>query len=187
MFLKSLSVFILEPTSSPRRTRRFSAVNSRAQLASGLLQLFDHLVDIVLIRGRRRKCRLQDVGDDAPAIDHEPVWIVLHPTSPPQSSAGNAVDRRRPSSRVRKGRGENQAFLLAEWPFAAAEKPVLFFERPRSMGIQGQYHEGVGPEFFDLVLPEAQLRLLVHSAPSAVEGGEVDGDGFLAENRGQFK
>src|SRR5262249_17065888 len=162
-------------------------IRSGSTLPRRLFQLLYHLIDIVLISRRGRKRRFQNVRDVSFSVDYKPVRIVFHPAAPPQGAARNAVKRGCTTGRVRQGRGENQAFFLAEWPFAASEQQVLFFEDSGSIRIQRHHHIGGRAQFFDAVFLEAQLRLLVHSAASAVEGSEIDGDGLFAEHRRQLE
>src|SRR5262245_1946754 len=162
-------------------------IRSGSTLPRRLFQLLDHLLDIVLIRRRRRKRRFQNVGDVPFSVDDKPVRIILHPAAPPQGAARNAVKRGDTTGRVGQGRGEDQAFFLAEGPFAASKQPVLLFEDSGSIPIQRHHLIGGRAQFFDAVFLEAQLRLLVHSAASAVEGGEIYGDGLFAEDRRQLE
>src|SRR5262245_19729776 len=166
---------------------RVEALMLRCNLPRRLFQFLYHLIDIVLISRRSRKRRFQNVRDVPFSIDDKPVRIILHPAAPTQGAARNAIKRGCTTGRVRQRRGEDHAFFLAEWPFAASEQPVLLFEDSGSIPIQRQHHIGGRAQFFDAVFLEAQLRLLVHSAASAVEGGEIDGDGLFAEDRRQLE
>src|SRR5262249_10149421 len=141
----------------------------------------------VLISLRSRKRRFQNVREVSFSVDDKPVRIVFHPAAPAQGAARNAVNRGGTTGRGRQGRGEHNAFFLAEWPFAASEQPFFLFEDSGSIPIQRHHHIGGRAQFFDAVFLEAQLRLLVHSAASAVEGGEIDGNGLFAEDRRQFE
>src|SRR5215831_904901 len=77
----------------------------------------------------------------------------------------------------------DQALLLGKGALRGGKQPVLFLEHLGTVEIHRQDDIRFCSKFRDLVLLEAQLRLLVHSAASAVEGREVEGYRLFSQDR----
>src|SRR5262245_7467521 len=151
-------------------------------LPCGFFQRLNYKIDIRHIRSRRRKRGLGGVHENPLAVDDEPARMVLDPTAPPRALTRHAVERRSIAGRVGQGGGENQALLLGKRTVALGKKQILFFEQLGAIQVERQNDKCCGAELLDLIFLEAQLRLLVHSAASAFEGGKVDRDRFLAQH-----